>query len=96
MAIFGTEQITGQLWRVLTNRGHQLPAEERGAKRLGPAAAFGQVAQFAALFALGGALMLQPMHAPGQVRAVYAIFGVTYALQACPLSSGQGPEVFTV
>jgi hypothetical protein len=80
--IFGTEQITGQLWRVLTNRGNMLPAEERGAKMLGPLAALGQLAQFALLFALGGALMLQPMHAPGQVRVVYAIFGVTYAMQA--------------
>lgn len=92
MAIFGTEQLTGQLWRVLTGRGHQLPAEERGAKRLGPLAAAGQVAQFAALFALGGALMLQPMHAPGQVRAVYAVFGVIYAMQARPPRSGLGPE----
>ena len=84
VTIFGTEQITGQLWRVLTSRGNQLAPEERGAKLLGPRAALAQVAQFALLFALGGALMLQPMPAPGQVRIVYAIFGVTYAMEVRP------------
>lgn len=79
--MIGTEQLIGQLWRVIANRGNALPVEERGAKLLGPQEALKQIAQFIFLFTLGGALMLQPMVAPGQIRADYATFGIIYALQ---------------
>ena len=81
MVAFGSQQLSGQLWRVVGGYGPQLPADERGAKLLGSREALKQVAQFVLLFGLGALLLSQPMLAPGQIRAVYGTFGVIYALQ---------------
>ena len=58
-----------------------LPKAEHGNKQLGRAAAMAHLAQLAALFMMGWALLSLPATAPWQARVHNATFGVIYALQ---------------
>ncbi|PSC75152.1 CDP-Ethanolamine:DAG ethanolamine phosphotransferase [Micractinium conductrix] len=62
-----------------------LPKAEHGNKQLGRAAAMAHLAQLAALFMMGWALLSLPATAPWQARVHNATFGVIYALQATRL-----------
>lgn len=84
VATFGTEQLMGQIYRVVV-ANQMLPAEDRGHKRLGRREALSHVAQLVMLFTLGAYVMSQDLIAPGQLRACFAIFGIVYALQATRL-----------